>query len=259
MILPYPTIVIFDMDGTTVRHLSPALLHILEWLDNQLYRLGRIYRWIFRLHPSDKNPLDDWDRFKKRKKPKLLVHRAMHKIRRKEVDQIVEPCPGIYEVLDFLSENNIPMALASNGLGKGYGYDILEKFDLQKYFKATIFREDIHHSKPHPEGILTAIEQTGVSLNADDVIWYIGDRAKDVKAALAARKHVPCQVVPVAYAIKAALATIENNLSPDHIMPCYFDMHELLKSMISKNKNSRTTNAQPLPKTAHKLPKVPPR
>ena len=37
-----PTVVIFDMDGTSVRHVNPAFLHFLEMLDNGLYRRERV-------------------------------------------------------------------------------------------------------------------------------------------------------------------------------------------------------------------------
>ena len=39
MTLERPTIVIFDMDGTTVRHINLMLLHILEKLDDFGYLL----------------------------------------------------------------------------------------------------------------------------------------------------------------------------------------------------------------------------
>ena len=31
-----PTVIIFDMDGTTVRHVNPAFLSALEFLDNSI-------------------------------------------------------------------------------------------------------------------------------------------------------------------------------------------------------------------------------
>ena len=126
MTLPKPDIVIFDMDGTAVRHLNPKLLHVLEWLDDLSFKIRRIATWVFERKAQGPLVLDDPNR----KKPKLLVHRAIHKIRRKPVEQIVEPCPGLYRVLDLLQAHGVPMAIVSNGLGKGYGHDILQKFDF---------------------------------------------------------------------------------------------------------------------------------
>jgi phosphoglycolate phosphatase len=233
MSLQKPTFVIFDMDGTTVRHVNPRLLHVLEWLDDQAFKISRFTDWLLRR--GGKGPMFlDIDEAPRKKKPKLLVHRAMHKLRRKSVEQIVEPCPGIYTVLDFLKAHDIPMALASNGLGKGYGHDVLEKFDLAPYFKATIFREDITKSKPHPEPILLAVQQSGLTPQEHDVIWYIGDRHKDISAAIAATKHLPCRIEPIAYAVNAAVAVIKNNLGPDHIIMSYHDMYVRLMLLLGK-------------------------
>jgi len=232
MSLPAPTIVIFDMDGTSVRHLNPHILNALEALDNIAHRIGSVFTWIFR-RGAQGNPMDDWDAYYAKKKPRLLVTRALHKMRKRGVDEFVEPCPGIYDVLDLLRTKRIPMALASNGLGKGYGHEVLQKFDLEKYFSATIFREDIHKSKPHPDAILLALNEMGVELKSEDVVWYIGDRRKDVKAAIAAQNHVPCPVIPMAYGISATLEAFRQNLSPDHIIPNYADLKDRLGKLLS--------------------------
>lgn len=228
MTLPAPTIVIFDMDGTTVRHINIYLLHVLEKLDDIGYTISRAWNWLLRR--DYKTPIiEKDDEFLARKKPRLFVHRAMHHLRRKEVDQIVEPCPGIYRVLEYLKRKKIPMALASNGLGKGYGHDVLETFDMNKYFTATIFREDITKSKPNPEPLLKCISEMNIKLKKKDVIWYIGDRRKDILAALAATEHVPCQIVPIAYGLNAATAVLEKQLTPDHIIMSYADMYDVMK------------------------------
>ncbi|MGN7438807.1 MAG: HAD family hydrolase [Alcanivorax sp.] len=234
MTIKKPTIVIFDMDGTAVRHINPKLLHILEFLDSFSYKISKIFAWLFkrkakgRIVPEWHDP--EWLN-KDKKKPKLIVHRAIHKFRRKPVEQIVQPCPGLYDVLDLLREHNIPKALVSNGLGKGYGHDILQKFDLESYFKTTIFREDIKNSKPHPEPLLIALKQMGIEPTEDDVVWYIGDRRKDVVAALEAGKIIKGDVIPIACAFNAAVAVMEKNLGPDHIIMSFHDMLDQLKPM----------------------------
>lgn len=225
-----PSVVIFDMDGTSVRHLNPHLIDFMEWMDNQSYRLNSVLTWAFK-RGAKGNPLQDWDAYEQRKKPRLLVHRAMHSLRRKEVDQIVEPCPHIYDVLDLLHAHDVPMGLASNGLGRGYGHEILETFDLKQYFKATVFREDIHKAKPNPESILLTLKKMDVQLTKDDIVWYVGDRSKDVKAAIEADKHLPCTVVPIAYTPGAAIKALKESLTPDHIITSYLDMRHRLEPM----------------------------
>lgn len=247
MTIQKPTIVIFDMDGTAVRHINPRLLHILEFLDNICYKTSKIFAWLFkrrgkgRIVPEWHDP--EWANTNK-KKPRLLVHRAIHKFRRKPVEQIVQPCPGLYDVLDFLKKNNIPMALVSNGLGKGYGHDILQKFDLDEYFKVTIFREDITHSKPNPEPILLALKRMDVPLSEDDVVWYLGDRHKDVVAALATASHIDAAVIPIAVAFNAAVAVLEKGLGSDHIIMSYHDMYDQLIPMFCDEEASPSVAAE---------------
>lgn len=235
MTLLRPTIVLFDMDGTTVRHVNPQLLHILECLDDASHKTAKFFSSIFRRR-IDVMPLVE---FHNGKRPKLLVHRALHKMRRKDVGEIVEPCPGIYSVLDMLREKNIPLGIVSNGLGKGYGYDILEKFDLAQYFSVTIFREDITRSKPFPDPILQALQRLPTPPQANDVIWYIGDRHKDVLAALAAAEHLPCPILPLAYGLNASIAILEHNVGVEHIVMAYPDLEIRLRQLFSQNQKSQ--------------------
>lgn len=232
MAIKRPTIIIFDMDGTAVRHINPRLLHALEVLDNCGYRISKFFSWLF-LRGAKGPIIPLWH--KKRKQPRLLVHRAIHKIRRKPVEQIVQPCPGLFDLLELLEQHAIPLALVSNGLGKGYGYEILEKFELNKHFPVTVFREDIVKSKPSPEPLITAVNQMDIDICKTDVIWYIGDRRKDIIAALAANKELPCTVQPVAFGLHAAVAIVEKNISTDYIYMSFHEMYDVLKPLLDDN------------------------
>lgn len=225
------------MDGTTVRHLNPALLGLLEALDDAAHKTARFFSRLFRRR-IDAPPLVGFQDGKRRK---LLVHRAMHKMRRKDVDEIVEPCPGVYAILDMLQKHDIKMGLISNGLGKGYGHDILKTFDLEKYFGATIFREDIRRAKPYPDPLLQALQGLNARIGAHDVVWYIGDRHKDVAAAIAARSHLPCAVVPLAYGLNAAVAALEHNLGPDHVFMAWPDLEPKLKALLGEKSGAYST------------------
>jgi phosphoglycolate phosphatase len=220
-----PSIVLFDMDGTTVRHINPKTLGMLEFLDDAAFKTSL---WFNRNKPKPDFTPD------LEKRPRLLVHRALHKIRRKPIDQIVQPCPGIYTVLNLLKDAGIPMGIVSNGLGKGYGHDILEKFQLAHFFRAKIFREDIQRSKPDPDGLLRALNKLNVPVTDQDVIWYIGDRHKDVVAALAADDALPAKVIPYAYGIKASIAILEKGQSPDQIIMNYPDFAAKIFPMLSQ-------------------------
>lgn len=230
MALSRPTIVLFDMDGTTVRHINPRLLTALEKLDDIAYAISRFWSRVTRQPKS--SPVDLKAEYHG-SRPRLLVHRAMHKIRRKPVEKIVEPCPGVLSILQLLKENSIPTAIVSNGLGKGYGHDILKQFDLERYFDVRIFRESINQSKPHPDPLLKALQKLGHQVSEEDVIWYIGDRHKDIKAALALREHVPAKIEPLSYGLQAAIAVLEYNVGPDHIITSYHDFLPRLQAMFT--------------------------
>ncbi|MBI1328084.1 MAG: HAD-IA family hydrolase [Alphaproteobacteria bacterium] len=222
--IKYPTIVLFDMDGTTVRHINPRLLHLAEFLDDFTFNISQFFsRFRFRKARVTHG--------RRRIRPKLIVHRALHKIRRKSVEQIVEPCDGIYDVLDYLKGKNIPMGIVSNGLGKGYGHDILARFDMEKYFLGQVFVEDITRSKPNPEPLFLALEKMGLKPQAQDVVWYVGDRKKDILAALAAQQELPCTVEAFAYGLDASFTILEKSLSPDRIFYSLLDMELLLQEL----------------------------
>jgi phosphoglycolate phosphatase len=222
MTLPAPTIVLFDMDGTTVRHVNPRLLGTLEVIDDVIYKASGLVRRARHEAPISETL---------GKPPRLIVHRILHKIRRKPVEQIVQPCPGIFSLLNLFKDHGVPMGIVSNGLGKGYGHDILKKFKLDDYFSSQTFREDITHSKPHPEPIIRALRKIKDPVAMDDVVWYIGDRHKDVMAAVAAQKDLPGKIIPFAYGLKASVAVLERGLSPDHIIMNYAEFTQRIKPL----------------------------
>ncbi len=220
-----PTIVLFDMDGTTVRHVNPRFLSVLEFLDDFLYKTTCFF--------SRNKPIKDYSD-EPRTKKRLLVHRALHKFRRKPVEQIVQPCPGIFRLLNLFKDNDVPMGIVSNSLGKGYGHDILETFNLGEYFSAQIFREDIEKSKPHPDPILRALRAIKEAPDGQDIVWYIGDRHKDVRAALAANKLSPCRIMPFSYGLNAAVGIIQNNVGNNHIIVNYLDFFTRINPLFKK-------------------------
>ncbi|MEM8833798.1 MAG: HAD hydrolase-like protein [Pseudomonadota bacterium] len=222
MSIEKPTIVLFDMDGTTVRHVNPLLLSTLEFLDNLIYKTGALI--------SRRKEIKDYSHAPAAPRG-LLVHKMLHKIRRKPVDAIVQPCPGIYLLLNLFHANNIPIGVVSNSLGKGYGHDVLKTFSLSQYYQAEIFREDIQKSKPHPDPILRALRDIKEEPDEDDVIWYFGDRHKDVVASLEADKLVKGKIVPFAYGINSAIAILKYNVGNEHIIMSYPDFYQQIVEM----------------------------
>lgn len=239
-----PTIILLDMDGTLVRHRNKFVLNILERVDDFLTRTGRFMR-AFRIRlRRNKNipkfflPGDDSGEMGAKRKT-MLVHNALHKMRRKEVNQIVRVSSGARKFLDKAKEYGIPMALVSNGLGSGYGHDILKRFQLEGYFATAIFRENYAFAKPYPDPLLRALDDIGRPLKSDDVIWYLGDRNKDVKAAMAAHYYLSSRekkvkkVVPFAYELfsTAFFEAVKQGLPQHHMIGSFKEFTTLLEAM----------------------------
>ena len=86
--------------------------------------------------------------------------------------------PGIRELLDFLKEKKIHIALATSTNGERTRAQ-LEAVGLWQYFDTAVTGEMVTHSKPDPEIFLKAMEQAGAE-PSDTVI--IEDSFNGVKA-----------------------------------------------------------------------------
>lgn len=192
-----------------MHHVNPRVLQALEFLDDCSHRGGRLVA-RFRLARRSLTV--------SKPAPKLLVHKAIHKVRRKSVDQMLVPCQSMRHVLERLRSEGVAMGVVSNGLGRGYGHEVLETFDLKKYFSAAVFREDVARGKPWPDSIVAALNGIGRELRRSDVIWYIGDQRKDIGAAIAASQLIGQTVRPYALGARAALGAVEARLAPSQIM-----------------------------------------
>jgi phosphoglycolate phosphatase len=229
--------VLFDLDGTLVHHVNPRVLQMLEFLDDCSHRGGRL---VARFRLARRHMIST------QRTPKLLIHRAIHRVRRKSVEQMLEPCETMRAVLEKLRAEGVALGVVSNGLGRGYGHDALKAFDLRKYFSAAIFREDVSRGKPWPDSIVAALKGLGRELRSNDVIWYIGDQRKDINAALAASQVIGHTIRPIALGARAALGAIEARLSPTQIMWTPADFERSVKQAF-EIEPPETSLAAPLP------------
>lgn len=99
-------------------------------------------------------------------------------------NQQIEVFEDALGVIKHLYNNNINMAVASSS---SYANQIVEKLNLQKYFKFILNGNDITNNKPSPEIYLLACEKLNV--NSKDVL-VIEDSQSGVRAGLLAGTKV---------------------------------------------------------------------
>lgn len=70
--------------------------------------------------------------------------------------------PGVIELLDYLKQNDIGVALAT-ATRMERTLENMERTGLGHYFDVLVTGDMVEHGKPHPETFLTAAERLGVS------------------------------------------------------------------------------------------------
>ena len=74
------------------------------------------------------------------------------------------PCkPGLFELLDWLKEHDIPCAVASSS-PRAMVQRNLDNTGAAPYIRAVVGGEDVHRSKPDPEAFLLAAARLGVPI-----------------------------------------------------------------------------------------------
>lgn len=94
----------------------------------------------------------------------------------------IELMEGVREMVDWLRERNVPVAVASSA-PRANVEQILKTTGLIEVLSTFLAAEDVTNHKPHPEVFLTAAER----LNVDPALaWVIEDSLHGINAGLAA-------------------------------------------------------------------------
>lgn len=198
MPLPKPTALLFDLDGTLMRHKSEKLIASLERYDTILHILTKPFQSPGRRMPHEMDLTVNVQ-------SNPYMHRLIHMIRQSRgihVEDVVEPEVGVKDLLDFAMRHAIKMGVTSNAYGRLYGHPVLKHYGFAKYFDSTVFRENTKRGKPHAEPVLRSVKSLGLDEGQEQHIWFIGDQAKDIKAVMQARDKLPANwhLHPVAFA-----------------------------------------------------------
>jgi pyrophosphatase PpaX len=97
----------------------------------------------------------------------------------------LKPCAGVVEVLERLHEEGrrLGVVTAKRRLTVGLAFRVLP---LAHLFEAVVTSDDVPHNKPHPDGILRALELLDAR---PEEAAYVGDSPYDVEAAKRAGVH----------------------------------------------------------------------
>jgi HAD superfamily hydrolase (TIGR01509 family) len=102
------------------------------------------------------------------------------------LDDILEPMPGLFELLDLIEKRGLPKAVATSS-ERAYLDGMLARFELQNRFDTTLTAEDVSHGKPHPEIYLKAAQRLGVEPAS---MLVLEDSENGTRAAAAAGTHI---------------------------------------------------------------------
>ncbi len=235
--LQKPTLCLFDLDGTLVRHKNKKLIAQLERLDTLIHILTKPFKKSATM-PTEMDLAVNVE-------SNPLIHRIIHGVRAMRginVDEVVEPEEGVVNFLKALKDLGILIGLSSNAYGRSYGKFILRRYSLRDYFDVLIFRENVRHGKPAPEPILRAIYRLGLDEKTSQTIWFVGDQAKDMKVALEAKKQLPdnWNLIPLAYGGIASTAHMYlsskrerfQNISDQNFIKNFADLEGKLKQAL---------------------------
>ena len=176
---------IFDLDGVIV---DTAKYHYLAWkkLANQLgfeftKEQNELFKGVSRKRcleilleigniEATQEQFDTW-----------MVEKNIDYLTYIENMDASEILPDVPRVLQFLKENNIPIALGSASKN---AQPILEKVNLLHYFDTIVDGNNVTKAKPDPEVFLLAAKQ--LSVNSNDCVVF-EDAVAGVEAANAAK------------------------------------------------------------------------
>lgn len=212
--------IVFDMDGVVADSSQAYVAVIREALSKRGYDLsserirGHVFPdslvWVDNLLPK---------RIKKRDE---LLHEIVGEVRKNVVDEIgrVKLHEGVDDLLRDLSGKS-GLFLVTNSC-RALTAAILEKYDLMKFFKKVITRDD--GFGPKENAIKQIVEENGI--RAGELV-YIGDTSKDVDWA----RKVGCKVIIIYTPISWEYGRYERikNAKPDMIVESLKDLERALE------------------------------
>ena len=108
----------------------------------------------------------------------------------KEVDKGIPLKPGVYEILEYLKENNFKIALATSAITER-AFKQLEQANIKNFFNAVVCRDEVKETKPNPDIFLKTADKLSIS---PEQCIVIEDSSAGIEAAFNAGM-IPIHVV----------------------------------------------------------------
>ncbi|MGA0587143.1 HAD family hydrolase [Dyella sp. KRB-257] len=180
------TAFLFDLDGTLV---DSVYQHVLAWkeaLDAENVELS-----VWRIHRKIGMSGGLFANMLLRETALDITPERLDRMRRRHAEAFnrqhtqgsVKPLPGARELLAFLTEQQIPWAIATSGRMETAAHN-LEALGVDPSKVPVVTRDQVRHAKPDPDLFLTAAARLGFDIRHALVV---GDSVWDMLAAQRAR------------------------------------------------------------------------
>ena len=176
------TAFLFDLDGTLI---DSVYQHVLAWkeaLDSEGLDISvwRIHRKIGMSGGLFANMLlRETDLPLTPERMERMRQRHAEAFNRQHAQGAVRPLPGARELLDFLTAQDIPWAIATSGRMETARHN-LEALGVDPAKVPVVTRDQVRHAKPDPDLVVAAAGRLGVDIHQALVI---GDSVWDMLAA----------------------------------------------------------------------------